>query len=90
MTEKQDFAVAVELAVQNIIKHGDTDIFPLPFESHAFFDETDDLVKLICDYDSNFNDYLAQFPPSNINALTPVSYYGFRWATQLDPISLSS
>lgn len=86
MVKKEDFAAAAKIAVQNLIKHGDTDIFPLPFESHAFFDKPDNLVKLICEYDKNFDDYLARFPPSNINALTPVSYYGFRWATQLDPI----
>lgn len=86
MTKNDDFATAAKLAVQNITKHGDTDIFPLPFESHAFFDNHDALVKLICEYDKNFDNYLAQFPPSNINALTPVSYYGFRWATQVDPI----
>lgn len=86
MIKKEDFAAAAKIAVQNIIKHGDTDIFPLPFESHAFFDKVDDLVTLICDYDEKFEDYLARFPPSNISALTPVSYYGFRWATQLDPI----
>lgn len=86
MIKKEEFADAAKIAVRNIIKHGDTDIFPLPFESHAFFDSQDEIVKLICEYDQNFEDYLARFPPSNINALTPVSYYGFRWATQLDPI----
>jgi hypothetical protein len=86
MVKKEAFARAAKIAVQNIIKHGDTDIFPLPFESHAFFDRQNDLVNLICEYDQNFDDHLARFPPSNVNALTPVSYYGFRWATQLDPM----
>jgi len=86
MVKKEEFARAAKIAVQNIIKHGDTDIFPLPFESHAFFDKQEDIAQLICEYDENFEDYLARFPPSNINALTPVSYYGFRWATQVDPI----
>lgn len=86
MVKKEEFTRAAKTAVQNIIKHGDTDIFPLPFESHAFFDRQDELAKLICEYDQNFSDYLTRFPPSNINALTPVSYYGFRWATQMDPI----
>ena len=86
MTRNKDFAAAAKTAVQNIIKHGDTDIFPFPFETHAFFDKKEDLVNLICEYDQHFDEYLARFPPSNVNALTPVSYYGFRWATQLDPI----
>lgn len=80
------FAKAAHMAVKNIVKHGDTDIFPRPFESHAFFDKQDDIVKLICDYHNNFTEYLTTFPPSSVNTLTPVSAYGFRWATQLDPI----
>ena len=86
MFQKSDFAAAARVAIQNIIKHGDTDIFPLPFENYAFFDKHNDLLDLVCEYDQNFGEYLTRFPPSNINALTPVSYYGFRWATQLDPI----
>lgn len=86
MIKKDDFAEAARIAVQNIIRHGDTDIFPHAFERYAFFDKQDELINLVCEYDKNFQDYLVRFPPSNINALTPVSYYGFRWATQLDPI----
>lgn len=86
MIKKDEFRAAAKVAVQNIIRHGDTDIFPLPFESHAFFDKPDALVDLVCEYDQNFDEYLTRFPPTNTNALTPVSYYGFRWATQLDPI----
>lgn len=86
MVKKKEFRAAAEMAVQNIIKHGDTDIFPLPFESYAFFDKTAEIVDLVCEYDENFEEYLAKYPPSNVSGLTPVSYYGFRWATQLDPI----
>lgn len=74
------------MAAKNIIRHGDTDIFPHTFESHAFFDREAEFVKLIEEYESNFDDYLVKFPPVHINALTPVSYLGFRWASQLDPI----
>lgn len=86
MIKRKDFLEAARIAAQNIIRHGDTDIFPHPFERYAFFDNQDELIKLICEYDNNFADYLVRYPPTNINALTPVSYYGFRWATQLDPI----
>ncbi|TBW34519.1 hypothetical protein EYW49_18200 [Siculibacillus lacustris] len=86
MVTRDQFARAAKIAIENITRHGDTDIFPLPFENYPFFDKKEDLTNLICEYDQNFTDYLVRFPPSNINALTPVSYYGFRWATQLDPI----
>lgn len=86
MVNQDQFKAAARRAIKNIIKHGDTDIFPLPFENHAFFDKQDEVIDLVCTYDQNFDDYLARFPPTNVNALTPVSYYGFRWATQIDPI----
>ena len=47
MVSKADFKKAAELAVQNVIKHGDTDIFPFPFENHAFFDKESETVELV-------------------------------------------
>ena len=38
------------------------------------------------DYDKNFYSYLKRFPPQNVSSLTPITYSGFRWATQIDPI----
>jgi hypothetical protein len=75
-----------EHAISNITTHGDTDIFPFPIENHVFFDKTKDVVDLLLDIDQNFANRLAQFPPSNNSALAPISYEGFRWATQLDPV----
>ena len=54
MVNKEQFRSAAKRAVKNIIMHGDTDIFPLPFESHAFFDKEDALVDLVCEYDQDF------------------------------------
>ena len=50
----------IELAVDNIIRHGDTDIFPFPFENHAFFDDRDKIVELLLQYHDNFDDYLTR------------------------------
>lgn len=86
MVSKADFKKAAELAVQNVIKHGDTDIFPFPFENHAFFDKESETIELVVEYDEKFDEYLNQFPPKNVSSLTPVTYSGFRWATQIDPI----
>jgi hypothetical protein len=86
MVSKQQFANAAELAVQNIVKHGDTDIFPFPFETYAFFDKPQDVARLVIEYDERFDDYLNRFSPQNVSSLTPVTYSGFRWATQIDPI----
>src|ERR1700759_141234 len=86
MVTKQEFRRAAELAVQNIVKHGDTDIFPFPFENHAFFDNRAEIVDLVVEYDEHFEEYLARFSPQHVSSLTPVTYTGFRWATQIDPI----
>ena len=75
-----------ERALANITTHGDTDIFPFPIENLVLYDKTANAIDLLLDIDSNFRDRLAEMPPSNYSALTPVSYTGFRWATQIDPI----
>lgn len=86
MVKKAQFKSAAKLAVLNITKHGDTDIFPFPFENHAFFDKQQEIIELIVEYDENFEEYLARFSPLNVSSLTPTTYVGFRWATQVDPI----
>lgn len=86
MVTKLEFRNAAKLAVKNVIKHGDTDIFPFPFENHAFFDKEKEAVELIVEYDDKFEQYLNEFPPKNVSSLTPVTYSGFRWATQIDPV----
>lgn len=86
MVKKAQFNSAAKLAVLNITKHGDTDIFPFPFENHTFFDKQQEIVELIIEYNENFEEYLARFSPLHVSSLTPVTYAGFRWATQLDPI----
>jgi hypothetical protein len=75
-----------EQAITNVIRHGDTDIFPFPIENHLFFDKRAEVVALLQDIHANFEDSLSKYPPANEGALAPVSYAGFRWATQLDPL----
>lgn len=77
---------SIRLALLNIIRHGDTDIFPFPFENRSFFDNIEDTVALLCEYHKEFADFLTLYPPQHVNSLTPAGYNGFRWATQLDPI----
>jgi hypothetical protein len=86
MVSKADFRNAAAKAIENVVKHGDTDIFPFPFENHAFFDKQTQITDLVAEYDENFDEYLARFSPQNDSSLTPVTYSGFRWATQIDPI----
>lgn len=74
------------LALRNVTNHGDTDIFPYPVENRIFHDEEDRVLDLLETYHANFQNYLAQYPPAHVSAQAPVSYTGFRWANQLDPI----
>lgn len=86
MPSKIEFENAAKLAIKNTVKHGDTDIFPFPFERFVFQDEEEEVLKTIVEYNENFEDYLARYSPQNVSALTPVNYVGFRWATQIDYI----
>ena len=86
MVNRAQFKSAAVKAVQNVIKHGDTDIFPFPFENSTFYDKQDEIVELMIEYDKDFENYLTRFSPRNVSSLTPVSYSGFRWATQIDPM----
>lgn len=83
---KQEFENAARLAVTNIINHGDTDIFPFPFERFVFQDKKEEIIQLLCEYNDKFKEYLARYSPLNVSSLNPVNYVGFRWATQIDYI----
>ena len=58
MVTRIQFKNAAVKAVANIIHHGDTDIFPFPFENYAFFDKETELVDLIIEYNDHFVEYL--------------------------------
>ncbi|GGD96121.1 hypothetical protein GCM10011515_15080 [Tsuneonella deserti] len=73
-------------AVKNVVRHGDTDIFPFPIENHVFHDEVDKVVAILQEVDGDIPRALAERPPINVGALAPVGYTGFRWAMQIDPI----
>jgi hypothetical protein len=73
-------------AIANVTRYGDTDIFPFPIENHVFHDMKESTVALLQDIHTDFQKELAAQPPSNDGALAPMSYMGFRWATQIDPI----
>lgn len=75
-----------QLALRNVTEHGDTGIFPYPIENRLFHDEQDGVLDLLEEYHANFEDYLVRYPPAHISSLAPISYTGFRWATQLDPL----
>lgn len=76
----------IELSIKNIIKYGDTDIFPFPIENHIFYDKEQMVINLMQDLDSKFEEILETLPPINITTCSPLGYTGFRWVTQIDPM----
>ena len=70
-----------ECAVEHITVHGDTDIFPYPFELKFLKDRKADVVKELSSVDLN------QYQPmSLVEALVPKSKFGFRAAHQPFPV----
>lgn len=82
LTKSQCF----ELALANISRYGDTDVFPYPIENLIFYDEPNDARAVLTEIDASFEKSLQQFPPVSVKSLSAVGYSGFRWATQIDPI----
>ncbi|MDM1708018.1 RNA-directed DNA polymerase [Thiopseudomonas alkaliphila] len=76
---------AFALSTKNIIKFGDTDIFPFPYETRMFSDVFGKLIQSLNETHRNFIDRLNDCPPVNISTCSTVGYNGYRWATQIDP-----
>ena len=74
------------LAIANVAAFSDTDIFPSPLDRHACEDTPDGVLKMLQEVHRTFDQYLATRPPENINALAPLGYTAFRWATEIDPV----
>lgn len=74
------------LAVRNVAQWGDTDVLPFPLENHWFHDAEDEVVSVLTELDGAFDTWLSDYPLSFDKALSAVGYFGFRGATQIDPI----
>jgi hypothetical protein len=76
---------AITAALRNIAHHGDTDIFPFPFENLVFHDRLAESQSVLEAIHKDFPKWLSTYPPQAIPTLTQVGYTGFRWATLIDP-----
>lgn len=83
--EEGELNSAFALSVKNIIKFGDTDIFPFPYETRMFSDVFEELLNSLNETHNNFDSRLNECPPVNISTCSTVGYNGYRWATQIDP-----
>lgn len=73
------------LATSNIVKYGDTDIFPFPYETRLFDDMMNEVVTSLVETHGNFEARLIEAPPVNISTFSTLGYTGYRWSTQIDP-----
>lgn len=80
-----DLSSAFALSTKNIIKFGDTDIFPFPYETRMFSDIFEKLLISLNETHKDFQNRLNECPPVNISTCSTVGYNGYRWATQIDP-----
>ena len=72
------------LAVRNVARFGDTDVFPYPFENQIFAAREDEVVQILNDIHSSFDESIAGDPPLSVKSFTVVGYHGFRASTQTD------
>ena len=77
---------AFQLAVANVAAFGDTDIFPSPLERFLCQDNPAAVVAMLEEMHRTFDQFLANQPPENIDALVPLGYTAFRWGTEVDPL----
>lgn len=75
-----------KLAIDNVSKYGDTDIFPFPIENALFFDKPEETKKILEDISKNFDKWIIDYPVNVVKSCIPVGLSGFRWATMIDPI----
>ena len=72
-------------ALRNVSSHGDTDVFPFPFERSMFQEKPDACIEYVKELHDHFDDRLAESPPLTIEMLSQVGYTGFRRATLIEP-----
>jgi hypothetical protein len=77
---------SIRAAISNIVHFGDTDVFPFPLEKQWFDGDTDQVVKLLLELDSQFHSLVGDYPVTFVKSLTGVGYNGFRAATQIEPV----
>jgi hypothetical protein len=72
-------------ALQNIASHGDTDVFPFPFERSLIQERLEECFDYVSGMNQEFDKCLADSPPLTVEMLSQVGYTGFRRATLIEP-----
>jgi len=72
-------------ALVNIVRHGDTDIFPFPFERYLFDEKMEQTIDILELFHKDLDKAVIESPPLTLVKLSQVGYYGFRQATLIEP-----
>mmetsp|Transcript_14114 Transcript_14114/g.6967 ORF Transcript_14114/g.6967 Transcript_14114/m.6967 type:complete len:94 (+) Transcript_14114:1694-1975(+) len=86
MLKLESIEKSMEFALENIVRYGDTDIFPYPLERQIFRDKKEETTGLLKKIHSNFDKFIIEMPVEHEKLLNAVGYTGFRQGTQIDPI----
>lgn len=86
VSKSLQFRDSCRFAVNNVARHGDTDVFPFPIENHILFDLPDAAVDIMEGIHDGFAESLKKMPPVRVTSFSAVGYNGFRSATQIDPL----
>ena len=66
MTVKTD---DFRLAVRNVARFGDTDVFPYPFENQILAAREDQVVDVLEEMHASFDESVAKYPPLSVRSL---------------------
>src|SRR5271157_2314393 len=79
-------AKSMHLAIQNVARFGDTDIFPFPIERQVIRDRPDEALSILLQIHKTLDQSIHDMPIESERLLQAVGYTGFRQGTQIDPI----
>jgi hypothetical protein len=86
MTKLNTINKSMRFAIENIIRFGDTDIFPYPIERQVFRENKEKTIDLLEKMYNAFDIFIDYMPIEHEKILNAVGYTGFRQGTQIDPI----
>ena len=86
MLKMESIEKSMGFALENVIRYGDTDIFPYPLERQIFRDTKEETTELLKKMYTDFETFITQMPAEHEKLLNAVGYTGFRQGTQIDPI----
>jgi hypothetical protein len=77
---------AIAAAIENVLAHADTDIFPPPGDAEFLLGDRENAIQRIAAIHHDFEHCSTHSPPDVIRCLVPAGYLGQRLASQIPPL----